>query len=74
MVLFQVKVEGAKVWNRRRSVFFRHFVEENVWRVVLACYLVVGVDNRAFVDRDREARLLINGDGIKISIIGSPAQ
>ena len=43
--------------------FFRHFVEENVWRVVLACYLVVGVDNRAFVDRDREARLLINGGG-----------
>ncbi len=43
--------------------FFRHFVEENVWPVDLACYLVVGVDNEAFVDRDREARLLINGGG-----------
>ena len=30
--------------------FFRDFVEENVRPVVLACYLVVGVDNRALVD------------------------
>ncbi len=44
--------------------FFRHFVEENVWSVVLACYLVVGVDNKALVDRGREAWLLINGGGI----------
>ena len=44
--------------------FFRHFVEENVWRVVLACYLVAGVDNKALVDGDREARLFINGGGI----------
>ena len=34
-----------------------------VWPVVLACYLVVGVDNEALVDRGREAWLLINGGG-----------
>ncbi len=34
-----------------------------VWPVVLACYLVVVVDNEAFVDRGREGWLLINGGG-----------
>ncbi len=43
--------------------FFRRFVEEKVWPVDLACYLVVCVDNKTLVGWGREAWLLINGGG-----------
>jgi len=58
-----VLLEGKNVESPQIG-FFRYFAEENVRSVVLACYLVAGVDNKAFVDRDREARLFINGGGI----------
>ena len=65
MVLLEAKSQSGKGKTVESPPigFFRHFVEEKVWPVVLACYLVVGVDNKAFVDRGREAWLLINGGG-----------
>ncbi len=41
---------------------------------VLACYLSAGVDNKAFMDPDKQGWLLTNDSEIQIPIIGSAAQ
>ena len=54
--------------------FFLILFKKTLSVAVLACYLSAGVDNKTFVDGDKQGWLLTNDDEIQIPIFGSSAQ